>query len=88
MRTVLIRVEGAKRPIHKIQLEPGTRVSDILQHLDVPEGYVLALATEPTNSFPHEAEVHSLVCDADHLIVRPGTTRVENADAFILTLPS
>jgi hypothetical protein len=51
MRTVLIRVEGAKRPIHKIQLEPGTRVSDILQHLDVPEGS-WRLPLNPRTPFP------------------------------------
>jgi hypothetical protein len=83
MRTVL-RIQGAKRPIHKLQLEPGTKVSDVLQALNV-QGYVLARASAPTSPFPHEAEVHSLVCDADHLIVRPGTSPVENADAFILT---
>ena len=85
MRTVLIRIEGTKRPVRKLQLREGTRVSDILRHLNVPEGYVLAPAAEPTNPFPHEAEVHSLVCDADHLIARLGTAPVENADAFILT---
>ena len=84
MRTVLIRIQGAKRPIHKLQLEPGTRVSDVLQALNV-QGYILARASAPTNPLPSEAEVHSLVCDADHLIARSRSAPVENADAFILT---
>ena len=85
MRTVLIRVEGSKHPI-KMQLREGTRVSDILGSLNVPEGYVLALAVEPANPFPREAEVHSLVNDADHLIVRSSSAAVENTDAVVFTL--
>ena len=84
MRTVLIHVEGAKRPIHKLQLEQGTKVSDVLQGLNV-QGYVFARASAPTNPFPSEAEVHSLVCDADHLIARASSTPVENTDPLILT---
>jgi hypothetical protein len=84
MRTVLIRIQGAKRPIHKLQLEPGTKVSDVLQALNV-HGYVLARASAPTNPFPSEAEVHSLVCDADHLIACASSTPVENTDPLILT---
>jgi hypothetical protein len=85
MRTVLIRVEGAKHPI-KMQLREGTRVSDILGYLNVPEGYFLALAVEPANPFPHEAEVHSLVNDADHLIVRSSSAAVDDPDAVVFTL--
>jgi hypothetical protein len=85
MRTILIRVEDAKRPI-KMQLREGTRVSDILQELHMPKDYVLAFATEPTNPFHHEAELHSLVRDADHLIVRTSTPPVENTDTFTPTL--
>lgn len=82
MRTVLIRIQGAKRPIHKMQLEQGTRVSDILQHLHVPEDYVLALAAEPTNPFPFEAEVHSLIGNGEHLIAHSNSAAVENTPAF------
>ena len=85
MRTILIRVEGAKRPI-KMQLREGTRVSDILGYLHVPEGYLLARVAEPTNPFPREAEVHSLVNDADHLIVRSSSAAVENTDDVVFTL--
>jgi len=85
MRTVLIHVEGAKRPIHKLQLEQGTKVSDVLQGLNV-QGYVFARASAPTNPFPSEAEVHALVCDADHLIVRSSSAVVEDVTPFTLTL--
>ena len=85
MRTVLIRVEDAKRPV-KMQLREGTRVSDILGYLNVPEGSVLARAAEPTHPFPYEAEVHSLVNDADHLIVRSSSAAVENDDDVVFTL--
>ena len=85
MRTVLIRIQGAKRPIHKLQLEPGTKVSDVLQALNV-HGYVLARAAAPTNPFPSEAEVHSLVCDSDHLIARSSLAAAEDARPFTLTL--
>ena len=84
MRTVLIRIQGAKRPIHKLQLEPGTKVSDVLQSLNV-HGYILARACAPTNPFPSEAEVHSLVCDADHLIARSRSTPGDNTNPLILT---
>jgi len=84
MRTVLIRIDGAKRPTRKLQLEPGTKVSDVLQSLNV-QGYVLARASDQTTPFPSEAEVHSLVCDADHLIARASSTPVENTDPLILT---
>ena len=83
MRTVLIRVEDAKRPI-KMQLHEGTRVSDILQTLKVPAGYILARASNPTRPFPQEAAVHALVADAEHLIAR-STAAVETAP-FTLTL--
>jgi len=85
MRTVLIRVEDAKRPV-KMQLREGTRVSDILGYLNVPDGSILARAAEPDNAFPYEAEVHSLVNDADHLIVRPASAADENTDAVVFTL--
>ena len=67
MRTVVIRIQGAKRPIHKLQLEQGTKVSDVLKALNA-HGYVLARASAPTNPFPSEAEVHALVCDADNTV--------------------
>jgi hypothetical protein len=86
MRTVLIRVEGVKRPIHKMQLREGTRVSDILGYLNVPEGSVLARAAAPTNPFPHEAEVHALVYDADHLIARSSLAAAEDAPLLILNI--
>jgi len=85
MRTVLIRIEGAKRPFRKLQLHEGTRVSDILKALNVPAGYILAHASNPTRPFPQEAEAHGLVSDTEHLIARSRSAPVENADAFILT---
>lgn len=87
MRTVLIRIEGTKRrPIRKLQLHEGTRVSDILQELNVPAGYSLARASTPTHPFPHEAEAHALVADADHLIARSTSAPVETSTAFTFTL--
>jgi hypothetical protein len=85
MRTVLIRIQGAKRPIHKLQLEPGTKVSDVLQALNV-QGYVLARACTPTTPLPPEAEIHALVCDADHLIARARSAPGGNTDPLLLTL--
>jgi hypothetical protein len=85
MAWVLIRIEGVKRrPVRKLQLPEGTRVSDILQALNVPAGYILARASDPTQSFPHEAAVHALIADSEHLIAR-STAAVETA-AFTLTL--
>jgi hypothetical protein len=86
MRTVLIRIETAKPRIHKLHLREGTRVSDILRHLNVPEGYGLALASHPTRPLPQEAEVHALVADADHLIARSNLAAVGNATTFTLNL--
>lgn len=85
MPWILIRIEGLKRrPIRKLQLHEGTRVSDILQALNVPAGYILARASNPTQPFPQEAEVHALVADSEHLIAR-STAAVDTA-AFTLTL--
>ena len=86
MRTVLIRIEGTKRPIRKLQLREGTRVSDILQELKVPKDYVLALASNPSRPLPQEAEAQALIADADHLIARSSTAGVEIAPAFTFTL--
>lgn len=83
MRTVLIRIEGPKPHIRKLQLREGTRVSDILRYLKVPEGYDLALAATPAAPFPQEAEVHALVADADHLIARSNSAAVEDVDGYI-----
>src|SRR5438270_10881591 len=84
MRTVVIRIQGAKRPIHKLQLEPGTKVSDVLKALNA-HGYVLARASAPTNPFPSEAEFHALVCDADHLIACARSPSVDHTDALLPT---
>jgi hypothetical protein len=85
MRTVLIRIEGVKRRrIRKLQLHEGTRVSDILQALNVPSGYILARAANPTRPLPQEADVHALVTDAEHLVSR-STSAVDTAP-FTLTL--
>ena len=87
MRTVLIRIEGAKRrSIRKLQLGEGTRVSDILQELNVPKDYVLARASNPTRPFPQEAEALALVADADHLIACSHSATAEPATPFTLTL--
>jgi hypothetical protein len=86
MLTVLIRVDGEKRRVRKLQLREGERVSDILRYLKVPAGYDLALASHPTNPFPHEAEVHALISNGEHLIARPSSAAVEDADPLILTL--
>ena len=87
MRMVLIRIEGAKRrPIRKLQLYEGTRVSDILQELNVPEDYVLARASNPIRPLPLEALAHALVADADYLIVRSRSSPVEITTPFTLTL--
>jgi hypothetical protein len=87
MRTVLIRIEGAKRrPMRKLQLREGTRVSDILRYLKEPEGYGLALASHPTRPLPQEAEVHALVADADHLIAHSNSAAVANATPFTFNL--
>ena len=85
MRTVLIRIEGVKRrPIRKLQLHEGTRVTDILQALNVPAGYILARAGNPTRPFAQEADAQALVADSDHLIAC--STAVETAAPFTLTL--
>jgi hypothetical protein len=86
MRTVLIRIEGAKRrPIRKLQLPEGTRVSDILQALHVPQGFFLARTSDPTRPFPQEAEVHALVANGEHLIARSRSAAVVNAATFTLS---
>jgi hypothetical protein len=85
MRTVLIRVEGAKYRIRKLQLCEGTRVSDILQRLNVPHGYILAHASAPTNPLPTEAAIDGLVADGDHLVARSRSATVGSAAAFTLT---
>jgi hypothetical protein len=84
MRTVLILIQRAKRSIHKLQLEPGTKVSDLLQALNV-QAHVLARASAPTNPFPSEAEVHSLVCDSDHLIARSSLEAAGDAPPLTLS---
>ncbi len=86
MRTVLIRIETVKPRIRKLHLREGTRVSDSLQALNVPEGYVLAHASNPAHPFPYEAAVESLIGDGEHLIARPASAAVEPAEAFTLTL--
>ena len=79
-------VSRAQKPrLRKLQLREGTRVSDILQALNVPEDYFLALASNPTRPFLQEAEVHALVTDADHLIARSTSAAVEKPNTFTLT---
>ena len=85
MRIVVIRVDGAKHPIRKMQLREGTRVSDILQELNVPKGYVLTREAEPRHPFPHEAEVHDLIATGEYLLARSNAPAVGNTPAFTLS---
>jgi hypothetical protein len=86
MRTVLIRVEGEKRRVLKLQLREGVRVSDILQALHVPEDYILARTAEPSSPLPYEAAVHALCADGEHLIAHSRQAAVEDTTPFTLTL--
>jgi hypothetical protein len=85
MRTVLIRIEGVKPRIHKLQLREGERASDILRYLKAPDGYILARAASPTRPFPQEAEVHALVANGEHLMARSRSAAVVNAATFTLS---
>jgi hypothetical protein len=80
MKRLLIRVDGTKRPVHKIQIRPGTTISDIRNHLKVDKDYVLAPAATPHRPFGEEDDVHALVTDNAKLVFM---TSVEAADAFM-----
>ena len=83
---IVIRVEGAqRRPIRKMQLESGTRVSDLIQLLKLRGDYVLALASDPTHPLPQEAAVDGLLADGEHLVARLRLAPFENAAPFTLT---
>lgn len=83
MKRLIIRVQGSNPKPYKIQIPPGTRTGDILAHLKLHEDAVLALASDPTAPFPHEADVHSRVTDGEHLIARSSSATVEDVDAYI-----
>ena len=87
MKRLQIRVLGSKHPPYRRQVRPGTRASDVLKSLNQDEDYELALASAPTNPFPEDADVHSLVRDGERLIARLSTAalqkRVAEADAFM-----
>ena len=70
MKRLLIRVIGSKHPPFRLQLKPGTTISDIRAQLQLDEKYVLAYAFDPTDPFEEDDEVFSLVMDGERLIAR------------------
>jgi hypothetical protein len=70
MKRVLFRITGTKYPPYRLQIRPGTRISDIRAHLQLDETYVLAYAFDPTDPFEEDDDVFSLVMDGERLIAR------------------
>jgi hypothetical protein len=87
MKRISLRIIGSKHPPFRLQLQPGTRISDIRAHLQLDEKYVLAYAFDPTDPFTEDDDVHSLVMDGERLIARLSVEamqkRVAAADAYI-----
>ena len=70
MKRILLRIIGSKHPPFRLQLKPGTTISDIRAHLQLDEKYVLAYAFDPTDPFTEDDDVFSLVMDGERLIAR------------------
>jgi len=79
MKRLLVLVSGNKRPL-KLKLRPGTKTSDILDHLKLDEHYVFSPAADPAKPFAGDADVYSIVTDGDKLIA---TFSTAEADAFM-----
>jgi hypothetical protein len=70
MKRISLRIIGSKYPPFRLQIQPGTRISDLRAHLQLDEKYVLAYAFDPTDPFTEDDDVFSLVMDGERLIAR------------------
>jgi hypothetical protein len=79
MKRCLLRIIGSKHPPFRLQIRPGTTISDIRAHLQLDETYVLAYAFDPTDPFEEDDDVFSLVMDGERLIARfaPDAARLQ-----------
>jgi hypothetical protein len=69
MKRLQIRIVGSTA-LQTASVRPGTSARDVLKHLQLDEEYELAFASDPTNPFPEDADVHSLVREGERLIAR------------------
>ena len=69
-KRILLRIIGSKHPPYRLQIRPGTTISDIRAHLNLGEEWVIAYAFDPTDPFEEDDDVFSLVMDGERLIAR------------------
>jgi hypothetical protein len=58
MKRVLVRIHHSTHPPFKLQIRPGTRVSDVLVYLNLTEDYVLHPLSYPTKTFISEEDLY------------------------------
>lgn len=84
MKRLQIRVLGSKHPPYKLQLQPGTKASDILAHLKLfSDSWVLAPASDPTTFFHSDEDLYATVEDQAKLIALIDTTEADNFMEYI-----
>jgi hypothetical protein len=69
-KRLLLRVIGSKHPPFRLQIKPGTTVSDIRAHLNLSEKYLLTFAWDPNDPFAEDDDLHSLTRDGERLLFR------------------
>ena len=86
MRTVLIRIEGVKRrPVRKLPLHEGTRVSDILQALNVPAAHAVVFEDAQAGVAAGHAGHFALVVGVDR-VGQAAELREHGADIVVKDL--
>jgi hypothetical protein len=69
-KRILLRVIGSKYPPSRLEIRPGTRISDIREHLQLDETYVMAYAFDPTDPFEEDDDLFRMVMSGERLIAR------------------
>ena len=77
MKRCKIRIEHCIYPPCKLQLRPGTKVSDVLAYLGLTEDYVLSPVSDPTKTFTPAEVLYDLIENDQKLIAKLSPQAVE-----------
>jgi hypothetical protein len=68
MKRLLVRIHHSTHPPFKLQICPGTKVSDVLAYLNLNDNYVLHPLSDPTKTFTSQEVLYDLTENDEKLI--------------------
>ncbi len=85
MKRVLVRIHHSTHPPYRLQLRPGTKVSDVLVYLNLPdEAYVIYQVSDPRKQYTSMEVLYDLIASDVKLIATLSPEAVRTyATAFL-----